>query len=79
MYAISDYHLMWCWGTHAICHKAYVEPTNNLITKEKPFTLKHSLILHFNHGVNDIRNKPNCVTVKEVVPGGHSLNQGGEA
>ena len=53
---------------------------NNLIIKEKLFTLENlnNLILHFNYGANESRNKPNCLTIKELVSEDHGLNQSGE-
>jgi len=53
---------------------------NQLINKEKLFSLEHlnNLIIHFSYGANDLRNKPNCVTTKELSSGDHGLNQSGK-
>ena len=65
--------------------EGYVEYTtklllNQLINKEKLFTLQHlnNLIVHFNYGGNDARNKPNCLTTKELLCEDHGLNQSGK-
>ena len=53
---------------------------NQIINKEKLFTLDHlnNLILYFNYGTNDARNKPNCLTAKELTSEDHGLNQSGK-
>ena len=52
---------------------------NQIINKEKLFTLNYlnNVILYFNYGTNDARNKPNCLTAKELVSESHGLNQSG--
>ena len=52
---------------------------NQIINKEKLFTLDYlnNLILYFNYGTNDARNKPNCLTAEELASEAHSLNQSG--
>ena len=53
---------------------------NHLINNEKLFTVQHlnNLILHFNYGGNDARNKPNCLTTRELLSEDHGLNQSGK-
>ena len=52
---------------------------NQIINKEKLFTLDYlnNLILYFNYGTNEARNKPNCLTTKELASEDHGLNQSG--
>ena len=53
---------------------------NQLIIKEKLFTLEsiNNLILDFNYGANEVKNKPNFLMTKELVSEDHGLNQSGE-
>lgn len=65
------------WEICAIHHEANVEPTNN---QGKLFTLEsiNNLILDFNYGANEVKNKPNFLMTKELVSEDHGLNQSGE-
>ena len=53
---------------------------NQIINKEKflyTFDYLNNLILYFNYGANDARNKPNCLTTEELASDDHGLNQSG--
>ena len=53
---------------------------NQIINKQKllyTFDYLNNLILYFNYGANDARNKPNRLTTEELVSDDHGLNQSG--